>query len=135
MAFADNGCEDFKKMSIYNLRSFLIARGITVSDSNKNNLVNLAQAASTMGLPTNAEFHDDELDMSDRLTIKGVKLPDPFTIPEKELSNKMHNVPPFGIEDIFNYLIFKSSNYDCQKVASYKAFEEYGLLKMGMSMT
>ena len=45
MAFADNGCEDFKNMSIYNLRSFLIARGITVSDSNKNNLVNLAQAA------------------------------------------------------------------------------------------
>ena len=73
MAFADNGCEDFKNMSIYNLRSFLIARGITVSDSNKNNLVNLAQAASMMGLPTNVEFHDDELDMSDRLTIKGVK--------------------------------------------------------------
>ena len=45
MAFADNGCEDFKSMSIYNLRSFLIARGITVSDSNKNNLVNLAKAA------------------------------------------------------------------------------------------
>ena len=73
MAFADNGCEDFKNMGIYNLRSFLIARGITVSDSNKNNLVNLAQAASTMGLPTNVEFHDDELDMSDRLTMKGVK--------------------------------------------------------------
>ena len=131
MAFADNGCEDFKKMSIYNLRSFLIARAITVSDSTKNNLVNLAQAASTMGLPTNAEFHDDELDMSDRLTIKGVKLPDPFTIPEKELSNKMHNVPPFGIDDIFNYLIFKSSNYDRQKVASYKAFKEYGLFEDG----
>ena len=64
MAFADNGCEDFKNMSIYNLRSFLI---------DKNNLVNLAQAASTMGLPTNVEFHDDELDMSDRLTMKGVK--------------------------------------------------------------
>ena len=63
----------FKNMGIYNLRSFLIARGITVSDSNKNNLVNLAQAASTMGLPTNVECHDDELDMSDRLTMKGVK--------------------------------------------------------------
>ena len=64
MAFADNGCEDLKNLSIYNLRSFLI---------DKNNLVNLAQAASTMGLPTNVEFHDDESDMSDRLTMKGVK--------------------------------------------------------------
>ena len=131
MAFADNGCEDFKTMSIYNLRCFLIARGITVSDSHKNNLVNLAQAASTMGLPTNAEFHDDELDLSERLTIKGVKVPDPFTIPEKELSNKMHNVPTFGIEDMFNYLIFKSSHFDRQKVATYKAFEEYGLFEDG----
>ena len=85
MAFADNECEDFKKLSIYNLRCFLIARGITVSDSNRNNLVNLAQAASTMGLPTNVEYHDDELDLSERPTIKGVKLPDLFTIPEKEL--------------------------------------------------
>ena len=116
---------------MYNLWCFLIVRGITVSDSNKNNLVNLAQAASTIGLPTKFEFHDDELDLSERLTIKGVRLPDPFTIPEKELSNKMHNVPPFGIEDIFNYLIFKSSHYDRQKVASYKAFEEYGSFEDG----
>ena len=43
----------------------------------------------------------------------------------------MHNIPPFGIEDIFNYLIFKSSHYDRQKVASYKAFEEYGLFEDG----
>ena len=38
---------------------------------------------------------------------------------------------PFGIEDIFNFLIFKSSYYNRQKIASYKAFEEYGLSQDG----
>eukprot|EP00794_Sanderia_malayensis_P020802 gene20802-22842_t len=112
-------------------QNFLMSRGIAVSDSNKTDLVKLAQAASTMGLPFNLEFHDDMLDLSERLPIKGMKLPDPFTIPEQELSSNIDNVPPFGIEDIFNFLIFKSSDYDQQKVASYKAFEEYGLFEDG----
>ena len=112
MSFDDLNSEDFQKMNVYNLRNFLMSRGITVSDSNKKDLVKLAEAAATMGLPSNVEFHDDVLDLSERLTIKGIKLLDPFTIPEQELSNKMDNIPPFGIEDIFNFLIFKSSDYD-----------------------
>ncbi len=40
-------------------------------------------------------------------------------------------MPPLGIEDIFNFLIFKSSDYNRQKIASYKAFEEYGLFQDG----
>ena len=131
MSFADLNSEDFQKMNVYNLRNFLMSRGIAVSDSNKKDLVKLAEAAATMGLPSNVEFHDDVLGLSERLTIKGIKLPDPFAIPGQELSNKMDNVPPFGIEDIFNFLIFKSSDYDRQKVASYKAFEEYGLFEDG----
>ena len=43
----------------------------------------------------------------------------------------METVPPYGIEDILNFLIVTSSDYDRQKVASYKAFEEYGLFEDG----
>ena len=43
----------------------------------------------------------------------------------------MDHVPPFGIEDNFNFLIFKSFDYDRQKVASYKAFKDYGLYQDG----
>ena len=125
------GMQDFRQMNVYNLRSFLISRGITVSNLNKDDLVKLAEAAATMGLPTNVEYHDDDFDLTERLTIKGIKLPNPFSIPRHEFSNIMQTVPPFGIEDIFNFLIFKSSDYDRQKVASYKAFEEYGLFEDG----
>ena len=43
----------------------------------------------------------------------------------------MDHVPPFGIEDIFNFWIFKFIDYDRQKVASYKTFKDYGLYQDG----
>ena len=58
-------------------------------------------------------------------------MPDPFSIPESKLTNRVSGVPPLGIDDIFNLLVFKSSEYDKQKIASYKAFEEYALFEDG----
>ena len=62
---------------------------------------------------------------------KGIRLRDPLLIPQHQLANNMETVPLYGIEDILNFLIVKSSDYDRQKVASYKAFEEYGLFVDG----
>ena len=82
MAFTGNRLsEDVENMNVYSLRNFLISRGITVSNCKTSDLVKLAQAASTRGLPCNMDFHDDHLDLSDRLTIKGIRLLDPFLIP------------------------------------------------------
>ena len=58
-------------------------------------------------------------------------MPDPFSIPENQFTSRLSNVPLSGIKDIFNGLIFKSSDYR-QKLASYKASEEFGLFKMDM---
>eukprot|EP00794_Sanderia_malayensis_P017112 gene17112-18837_t len=125
------GDEEIERMSVYDLRNVLMSKGITVSNKRKAELVVLAKAAIRLGLESNVEFHEDSLDLSERLTIKGTKLPDPFSIPINEFSTRIDNMPPFGIEDIFNFLIFKSSKYNRQKVASYKAFEEYGLFMDG----
>ena len=65
-----------------------------------------------MKVSTNVDFHEDKLDLSDRLQIKGKILPDPFSIPETEMSGHLENIPPFCIEDIFNFLIFKSGEYE-----------------------
>ena len=122
---------DIVKMSVYDLRHFLISKGITVTNSRKAELVMLAKAALSLGLRTNVDHHEDKLDLEERLLIKGTRVPDPFSIPENQFTNRLNHVPPFGIEDIFNVLIFKSSDYNRQNIASYKAFEEYGLFQDG----
>ena len=123
--------KDLENYSVYELRMFLISKGVTVGSSKKTELLKLAQAAISVGLMENVDFHDDVFDLSDRLVINGYKVPDPFLISEIELTNRLVDLPPFGIEDIFNFLIFKSTQYDRQKIASYKAFEEYGLFEDG----
>ena len=55
-----------------------------------------------MGLPSNGEFHYDELDLSDGLTVKGFKVARLIHNSREEPSSKMSNVPHVGIEDIFN---------------------------------
>ena len=49
-------------MIVYNLRNFLTSRGITVSGSNKNDLLKPAQVTSKLGLHSNVDFHDNVLD-------------------------------------------------------------------------
>ena len=39
--------------------------------------------------------------------------------------------PPFGLYDIFNYLICHSTTYDKQGLAAYKSFEDYSLFEDG----
>lgn len=105
---------EIDKMNVYNLRNFLLSKGITVAKCKKADLVKLAKAAINLGLEGNIDFHEDSLDLSERLIIKGVNLPDPFSLDAKDFTARMDHVPPFGIEDIFNFLIFKSVDYDRQ---------------------
>ena len=53
-------------MNVYNLRNFLLSRGVTVSKSRKADLVKLAKAAINLGLEGNVDFHEDPLDLSER---------------------------------------------------------------------
>ena len=45
--------------------------------------------------------------------------------------NDFNASPPFGLYDIFNYLIYHSANYDKQGLAAYKSFEDYRLFDDG----
>ena len=76
---------EIDKRNTYNLRNFLLSRGITVSKCKKTDLVRLAKAAVNLGLESNIDFQKHSLDLSERLKIKGVNLPDPFFL----FSNKM----------------------------------------------
>ncbi len=108
--------------SLYELRMLLISKEITVGNSRKGDLLSLAEAAISVGLTDNVNYHDDVLDFTDRLFINGCKIPDQFQVPENEFTQKLFDLPPFRIKDIFNFLIFKSTQYDRKKIASYKIF-------------
>ena len=45
--------------------------------------------------------------------------------------NNFIDSPPFGLYDIFNYLIYHSTAYDKQGLAAYKSFEDYRLFEDG----
>ena len=94
---------DIMKMSVYDLRHFLISKGITVTNVRKAELVMLAKAALSLDLRTNVDCHEVKLELEERLLIKGTRVPDPFSIPVNHLTNRLTHVPLFGIEDIFNF--------------------------------
>ncbi len=72
---------DLEKWSVYDLRHFLISKGITVGNSRKADLLLFAKAAVNLGLPQNVDHHEDQFDLKDRLVFKGTRVPDPFMIP------------------------------------------------------
>ena len=88
-------------MKVFNLRNFLLSRGITISKCKKADVVKLAKAAINLGLDVNVDFHEGFLDLSERLIINGVNLPNPFVLDAKDFTTRMDHMPPFGIEDIF----------------------------------
>ena len=63
--------ETIDKMNVYNLRNVLLDRGITAANYQRADLIVFAKAALKMKLSTNIDFHEDKLDLSDRLQIKG----------------------------------------------------------------
>ena len=47
------------------------------------------------------------------------------------LSNDFSNLPPFGLMDIFNHLILSKADYDKEKLASFRSFDEFTLFQDG----
>ena len=54
----------FANYSVYDLRRYLISKGITVGSFRKASLVKLAEATAALCLEDNIDFHDDVLDLT-----------------------------------------------------------------------
>ena len=55
-------------------------------------------------------------------------IPDPFS---RKTVNNFNSSPPFGLFNIFNHLIYHSTDYDKQGLAAYKSFDDYRLFNDG----
>ena len=91
-------------------------------------LVEIAAAVQKMMLLIDVNF--EKVNDDQHFVIHDMEISDPFTSPHN-LVNNFIDSPPFGLYDIFNYLIFHSADHDKQGLAAYKSFEEYRLFQDG----
>ena len=119
---------DFNAMNVAELKKYLQERGVSVSGHLKSSLVQIASAVERMVLPVDPNFEKDQTTDDDKLIIHDMLIPNPFSL---KTVNNFNSSPPFGLYDIFNYLIYHSTDYDKQGLAAYKSFEDYRLFDDG----
>ena len=119
---------DFNAMNVAELKNFLQERGVSVSGYLKTSFVEIASAVERMVLPVDPNFEKDQTNDADKLIIHDMLIPNPFSL---KTVNNFNSSPPFGLYDIFNYLIYHSTDYDKQGLAAYKSFEDYRLFDDG----
>ena len=84
----------------------------------------IAAAVERMVLPIDPNFEKDQTNDAGTLIIHVMVIPDPFSL---KTVNNFNSSPPFGLFDIFNHLIYHSTDYDKQGLAAYKSFDDYRL--------
>ena len=122
--------DKFKSVKLPELKFYLQNRGITANSYLKLGHVAIACAVEEMNLPVLCETSEagEKLGISRRLNLHDVQLPDPLKM---DVLNGFKHSPPFGLFDIFNHLIYHSSEYDKRGLAAYKSYENYRLFYDG----
>ena len=121
--------KNFKEMCLSDLKEYLQARGVTVTGHLKPALVEIATSVEKMMIPIDPNFEKPaEQDL--KLIIHGIEIDDPLSGAHKYVNDFIES-PPFGLFDIFNHLIYNSTEYDKQGLAAYKAFDDYRLFEEG----
>ena len=105
------------------LKEYLQARGVTVTGYLKPALVEIANAVQKMMLPLDPNFECRD-DSERKLIIHENEIEDPF-VNSHDALDYFNDSPPFGLYDIFNYLIYHTTDYDKQGLAAYKSFDDY----------
>ena len=116
--------DDFLSWKIEALREFLGKRGLA-KDKPKRELSALAYSAYTMNLPVlpSAKEHEQirRKDYQSLLLVDGTRIPDPFSLHERWLSEQdgMKSWPPIYLTDIVQYAGV-SDMYVCKFLQEYK---------------
>ena len=115
-------------MNVAELKKYLQERGISVSGYLKTSLVEIAAAVERMVLPVDPNFKKDQTNDGEHLIIHDMVIPNPFSL---KTVNNFNSLPLFGLYNIFNYLIYHSTDCDKQGLAAFKSFDDYRLFNDG----
>ena len=109
------------------MKQYLKARGVSVTGYLKPALVEIAKSVEKMLIRVLDYAKSKE---ENKLIIHGVKIKHPLSSAH-EYVNDFNASPPFGLFDIFNHLIYSSTEHDKQGLAAYKAFDDYRIFEEG----
>ena len=109
-------------------KKYLQERGVSLSGYLKTSLVEIASAVERMVLPVDPNFEKDQTTDADKLITYDMLITNPFSL---KTVNNFKSSPPFELYDIFNYLIYHSTDYDKQGLVASKSFEDYCLFDEG----
>ncbi|XP_068707905.1 uncharacterized protein [Montipora foliosa] len=118
---------DFHTMNVAELKKYLQERGVSVSGY-LISLIEIAAAVEGMMPPVNPNFEKDKTNDADNLLIHDMLISNPFSM---KTVNNFNSSLPFVLYDIFNSLIYHSTEYDKQRLAAYKSFDDYRLFNDG----
>ena len=109
------------------MKQYLKARGVSLTGYLKPALVEIAKSVEKMLIPVLGYAKSKE---ENKLIIYGVEIEDPLSSVH-EYVNDFNASPPFGLFDIFNHLIYSSTEHDKQGLAAYKEFDDYRIFEEG----
>ena len=90
----------------------------------KPSLLEIASAVEQMVLLVDPNFEKDQTYAAGTLINHNMLIPDPFSL---NTMKNFNSSPPFRVFKIFNHLIYHSTDYDKQGLATYKSFDDYSL--------
>ena len=115
---------DFKTMNVAELKKYLQDHGVSVCGYLKPLPVEITSAVESMVLPIDPNFEKDQTNDAGTLIIHDRVIPDPSSL---KTVNNFKSLPSYGLFDIFNHLMYHSTNYDKQGLTAYKSFDDHRL--------
>ena len=107
------------------LKAFLQARGISVSNKKKDELVELMEKANKIGLELAFDHESPSKVVNTKLVTNDGTIPNPFNL-HSDWNNDFSDAPNFSLGDLYCYLINKKG-YDQESLKAYKSLEGYRL--------
>ena len=116
--------QNFDSWTVIQLKKFLKLKGITVSSAvTKLQLINLCKAAEPLQNDPNLYQCSTKEIVQRKLSMIRIVC-DPMSL-QYNSNFTSHDIPPFGLIDIFNYLVYSRADYDNKKLKAYKSFDDY----------
>ena len=108
---------DFTQMKVPDLKKYLQARGISVSNKRKEELLELCCKAHELGIEVQDDEETSESNIAQKLMTADGQLPQPYSL-KSDWTTDFSSLPNYTWGDMYAYLIVKEG-YDHESLKAY----------------
>ena len=116
---------DFTQMKVPDLKKYLQARGISVSNKRKEELLELCCKAHELGIEVQDDEETSKSNIAQKLMTADGQLPQPYSL-KSDWTTDFSSLPNYTWGDMYAYLIVKEG-YDHESLKAYKSLEGFRL--------